>query len=193
MSTEYLRTARSICDDAGALLMFDEVQTGMGRTGNWWAYQGYGVVPDVMTSAKALGGGVPIGACLARGGAAEVFVPGNHASTFGGNLIASAAALAVIDVIETEDLLSNATVVGEYFAQQLKTELPEDVVDVRGKGLMIGAQLARPIAAQTLTRAMERGLILNAIGDSTLRFLPALIITKDDVDQAVAILKEVIS
>jgi acetylornithine/N-succinyldiaminopimelate aminotransferase len=190
---EYLRAARSICDDAGALLMFDEVQTGMGRTGNWWAYQGYGVVPDVMTSAKALGGGVPIGACLARGGAAEVFVPGNHASTFGGNLIASAAALAVIDVIETEDLLSNATVVGEYFAQQLKTELPEDVVDVRGKGLMIGAQLARPIAAQTLTRAMERGLILNAIGDSTLRFLPALIITKDDVDQAVAILKEVIS
>jgi len=192
-SKEYLEAAREICDDNNALLIFDEVQTGMGRTGHWWAYQGFGVVPDVMTSAKALGGGLPIGACLARGVAAETLVPGNHGSTFGGNLVAAAAALAVFDVIESENLLTNAEVVGRYFSEQLREGLGDALTEVRGQGLIVGAQLARPIAGHVLTESMKKGLILNAVGDSTLRFLPPLIIKKEDVDSAISILKEVIS
>jgi acetylornithine/N-succinyldiaminopimelate aminotransferase len=191
-SKEYLTAAREICDKNGALLMFDEVQTGMGRTGDWWAFQGYGVVPDVFTSAKSLGGGLPIGACLARGKAADVLVPGNHASTFGGNPVACAAALAVIDVIESEGLLANAKTVGDYFADRIMKQLNDNVLETRGKGLIVGVQLAPEInAGKVLSESMKRGLILNAIGYSTLRFLPPLNIGHEDVDMAVSILEEV--
>jgi predicted acetylornithine/succinylornithine family transaminase len=189
----YLKSAREICDSVGALLIFDEVQTGMGRTGDWWAYQGYGVVPDVMTSAKALGGGLPIGACLAKGEAAETFVPGDHGSTFAGNPLAASAALAVIDTIESESLRANAANVGRYLADQLLSKLAGRIVEVRGKGLMVGVQLKEPIAKIVLVESLERGLIVNAVGDSTLRFLPPLLITADDVDLAVSILEEVIT
>jgi predicted acetylornithine/succinylornithine family transaminase len=190
-SSDYLKSAREICDEAGALLVFDEVQTGMGRTGDWWAHQNSGVTPDIMTSAKALGGGLPIGACMARGAAAEVFVPGDHGSTFAGNPLATTAALAVIETIETEGLLSNAAEVGDYFAHQIRTVLADDVLEVRGRGLIIGVQLRLPIAKKVLMESMDRGLIVNAVGDSILRFLPPLIITKGDVDQAISVLKEV--
>jgi acetylornithine/N-succinyldiaminopimelate aminotransferase len=190
---EYLQAARSICDSVGALLIFDEVQTGMGRTGDWWAYQGYGVVPDIMTAAKALGGGVPIGACLARGNAAETFVPGDHGSTFAGNPLAASAALAVIDAIESENLLSNAAVVGSYFASKLSSVLGDRVLEVRGRGLILGVQLAKPIARKVLLESQQRGLLLNAVGDSILRFLPPLIISTEDVDSSIFILEEVIS
>jgi acetylornithine/N-succinyldiaminopimelate aminotransferase len=191
-TVEYLKAARETCDRVGALLIFDEVQTGVGRTGNWWAYQGYGVVPDIMTSAKALGGGIPIGACLARGAAAETLVPGDHGSTFAGNPLAASAALAVLEVVEDERLRENALGVGNYFSDQLAKTLGERAVEVRGQGLMIGVQLRNPTAKQVLLDAMERGLIVNVIGDSILRFLPPLITTKEQVDKSLQILDEVI-
>ena len=189
----FLHSAREICDENGALLIFDEVQTGMGRTGALWAYQGYGVVPDILTTAKALGGGFPIGACLARGAAGETFVPGDHGSTFAGNPLAASAALAVFDALESEDLIKNAAEIGAYFKEELQSKLAGRIIEVRGKGLIIGVQLSEPIAKLVLVESMERGLILNAIGDSTLRFLPPLLITKDNVDFAVSILEEVIT
>jgi acetylornithine/N-succinyldiaminopimelate aminotransferase len=191
-SQQYLEAARAICDRSRALLILDEVQTGMGRTGNWWAYQGYGVVPDIMTVAKALGGGVPIGACLARGIAAETLVTGDHGSTFAGNPLAASAALAVISAIEDEGMIDNASIIGDYLKHQLTTVLGARVKEVRGKGLMLGVELVEPDARSVLKAAMERGLIVNAIGDSTLRLLPPLIATRSHVNLAVEILDEVI-
>jgi predicted acetylornithine/succinylornithine family transaminase len=189
----YLDAARKICDDHGALLIFDEVQTGVGRSGKWWAYQHYGVIPDVMTLAKALGGGVPIGACLARGKAAATLVPGDHGSTFGGNLLATAAALAVLQTIEDDHLLANAHAMGAYFVHRLNEEpFLDKVAEVRSLGLLVGVELTKQDAKRVQTEALDRGLILNAIGDTTLRFLPPLIITKENVDQAISILAEVI-
>ena len=138
----YLEAARALCDKHQALLIFDEVQCGMGRTGKWWAYQHYGVVPDVMTLSKSLGGGVPIGACLARGEAAETLVPGDHGSTFAGNPLAARAALAVIETIEEEHLLANAHAMGEYFVHRLnEPALRPKITDIRAVGLMIGVEL----------------------------------------------------
>ncbi len=189
----FLQAARSLCDARGALLIFDEVQTGMGRTGTWWAYQQYGVVPDVMTLAKSLGGGFPIGACLARGAAAEVFVPGDHGSTFAGNPLACRASLAVLDTMEQEHLVANAHAMGAYFARRLQ-ELAHagKLTDIRARGLMVGVTLAAPDAKRVQADALERGLILNAIGDSILRFLPPLIITRADVDKAMDVLAAVL-
>ena len=189
----YLEAARALCDKHGALLMFDEVQTGVGRTGRWWAYEHYGVVPDVMTLAKSLGGGVPIGACLARGAAAETLVPGDHGSTFAGNPLAARAALAVLETVEEEHLLANAHAMGEYLVHRLNEPVLRDkIADIRAVGLMIGVELREPIAKRVQKDALERGLILNAIGDTVLRLLPPLIITQADIDRAMEILKAVL-
>ena len=189
----YLEAARALCDKHQALLIFDEVQCGMGRTGRWWAYQHYGVVPDVMTLSKSLGGGIPIGACLARGGAAATLVPGDHGSTFAGNPLAARAALAVIETIEEEHLLANAHAMGEYFVHRLQEPaLRPKVRDIRAVGLMLGVELVAPDAKRVLRESLEHGLILNAIGDHVLRLLPPLIITREDVDQAIDVLAAVL-
>ncbi len=189
----YLEAARALCDRHGALLILDEVQTGVGRTGRWWAYQHYGVVPDVMTLAKSLGGGVPIGACLARGAAAETLVPGDHGSTFAGNPLAARAALAVLETVEDEHLLANAHAMGEYFVHRLnEPKLRGKIADIRAVGLMIGVELREPVAKRVQRDALERGLILNAIGDTVLRLLPPLIITPADIDRAMDVLTAVL-
>lgn len=185
---EYLRAARELADRHGALLIFDEVQTGMGRTGRLWAYQRYGVVPDVMTLAKGLGGGVPIGACLARGAAAETLVPGDHGSTFAGNPLATAAANAVLDILADERLVENAEVIGAYLAEQIRglsQRHPETIGAPRGMGLMVGIEVRRPVARQIVAAALARGLVINATGDDALRLLPPLIVGKADVDEAI--------
>ncbi len=185
----YLQAARALCDKHDALLIFDEVQTGLGRTGKWWAYEHYGVVPDVLTSAKALGGGFPIGACLARGEAAETLVPGDHGSTYGGNPLACRAALTVLETIEDEHLVANADAMGAYFVHRLnEPRFRGKIADIRAIGLMIGIELAEPNAKRILMEALEKGLLLSAIGDNILRLVPPLIITQADIDEAVDIL-----
>ena len=192
-SKAYLDCARALCDKFDALLIFDEIQTGMGRTGHWWAYEHFDVKPDVITSAKALGGGVPIGALLARGASAEVLVPGDHGTTFGGNPLAASAALAVIDVMETEHLVSNAHAMGAYFLHRLsESPMREKFSDVRAVGLMIGVDLVAKDARRVQSDCLSKGLILNAIGDSTLRLLPPLIVQQSEVDVAISILQSVL-
>jgi predicted acetylornithine/succinylornithine family transaminase len=194
-TVEYLRVARELADRFNALLILDEVQTGMGRTGKLWAYQRYGVLPDVMTLAKGLGGGVPIGACLARGAAAETFQPGDHGSTFAGNPLAATAANAVLDIIADENLLENVRCVGAYLAQQLAelgTRHPDIIGGVRGMGLILGVGVQPPIARQIVTKALQVGLVLNATDDHTLRFLPPLTLTEAEVDTGVQLLEEAI-
>ena len=190
-SKEYLRGARSLCDEHGLLLIFDEVQTGMGRTGKFWGYQQYDIVPDVATLAKSLAGGFPMGACLARGDAADTFQPGDHASTFGGNALACAAAIAAINAILEENLMDNTREVGEYFKGKLNDLKQKSgaITEIRGVGLMIAMDLGKPFAADVAMKCIENGLIVNAIPPHTIRFLPPLIITKEHVDEAVAILE----
>jgi len=185
---EFLRTARDLCDRFGAALIFDEVQTGLGRTGRMFGFQHYGVVPDVMTLAKTLGGGFPIGACLARGKYADVFEPGDHASTFGGAPLACAAGIATVTEIASGGWVQNAAEVGDYFRTQLAT-LP-GIKEVRGMGLMIAAEFVEPKAKDMAAKALEKGLIVNAIGDHILRFVPPLIVTKELVDRATSTLRE---
>jgi predicted acetylornithine/succinylornithine family transaminase len=193
---EYLRAARALADRHGALLIFDEVQTGMGRTGRMWAYQNYGVAPDVLTSAKGLGGGFPIGACLARGAAAETFVPGDHGSTFAGSPLAARAANAVLDILADEDLQARARDLGARLSAGLKdlgARYPHTVGDPRGMGLMLALGLKRPVARQITASCLQNGLIVNAVGDETIRLLPPLVITAGDVDLAVEILNNAIA
>ena len=180
---EFLVAARALCDELGASLIFDEVQTGLGRTGKLFGFEHYDVVPDVMTLAKTLGGGFPIGACLAKGKYADVFEPGDHAATFGGNPLACAAAIAAVTEIIEGGWVENSREVGAYFAERLRA-LP-GITEVRGMGLMIAADLDKPIAKQVVTKALEKGLVLNATGERTLRFVPPLIITRELVDRAV--------
>ena len=169
------------------------MQTGIGRTGKWWAYEHYGVVPDILTSAKALGGGFPIGACLARGEAAATLVPGDHGSTYGGNPLACAAALAVLQTIEDEHLLANAHAMGAYFVHRLnESPFRAKIADIRAVGLMIGVELVHPDAKRVLNDALAHGLLLSAIGDHTLRIVPPLIVTQADIDQALDILAAIV-
>ncbi len=189
----YLGAARALCDRHEALLIIDEVQTGIGRTGKWFAYEHYGVVPDILTSAKALGGGFPIGACLARGAAATTLVPGDHGSTYGGNPLACAAALSVLETVEDEHLIANAHAMGAYFVHRLnEARFRAKIKDIRALGLMIGVELVAPDAKRVMLEAMERGLLFSAIGDHTLRFVPPLIITQADIDAALEILAAVL-
>ncbi|MEH6515994.1 MAG: aspartate aminotransferase family protein [Halioglobus sp.] len=177
----YLATLREICDQQEWLLMFDEVQTGNGRTGTYFAYQGLDVMPDVVSTAKGLGNGVPIGACLARGAAAEVFGPGTHGTTYGGNPLACAAALAVIDVISQDNLCERATARGKLIVDTLRAELekPEAVVEIRGRGLMLGIELSKD-CGELVPAALEAGLLINVTAGNTIRLLPPLIISEDE-------------
>jgi predicted acetylornithine/succinylornithine family transaminase len=185
-SDEYLQQVRALCDKHGVLLIFDEVQCGMGRTGKFFASEWAGVQPDVFTMAKGLGNGVPIGVMLARDEVAKAFVPGTHGCTFGGNFLSTAAALATLRVLETENLMDNATRVGDYFKAQLTKWGTENglVKEIRGRGLMIGVEVNQPIARDLMKASLERGLVFNAVGDTTLRFLPPLCISEADVDEA---------
>ena len=173
---DYLRKVRALCDKRQWLLMIDEVQSGIGRTGKWFAHQWAGIVPDVMSLAKGLGSGVPIGACLARGVAAQVFKPGNHGTTFGGGPLVSVAALTTLEVIEKEGLLANATRQGEAIMQGLARELSgvAGVKEIRGRGLMIGVELDRP-CGDLVRRGLEAGLVINVTADKVVRLLPPLV------------------
>jgi acetylornithine aminotransferase len=186
MAADFMAELRTICDAHGWLLMLDEVQTGIGRTGTWFGFQHSGIKPDVMTLAKALGSGVPIGACLASGVAADVFQPGNHGSTFGGNPLACAAALATLDTIEDEGLLENARVRGEAIRAGLREALAgvHGVVDVRGEGMMIGVELDRP-CGELVGIAREAGVLINVTADTVIRLVPPLIYGAAEVDALV--------
>ncbi len=189
-AADYLPGLRRLCDEAGILLILDEVQSGMGRTGKLFAYQHWGVEPDILTLAKALAGGIPMGAMLAREAVAASFVPGTHASTFGGTPFVSAVAVAVVTTMLADDLPGNAARVGKYFLdrlQGLQTAHPV-IKAVRGKGLILGMEVAVP-ARGIVAACMERGLLVLTAGDNVVRFVPPLILTEADVDQAVAIVE----
>ena len=183
---DYLPGIRDICDEKGWLMMLDEIQTGMGRTGRPFAYQHYACAPDVLTSAKGLGNGVPIGACLARGDAAELFGPGNHGSTFGGNPLACRAALTVCEITTREQLPARAAELGERMLSGLQKALHgvEGVTDIRGKGLMIGVELNAP-CGEIVGQALADGLLLNVTAGQVIRLLPPLIISDDQADRIV--------
>ena len=172
----YFQGLRRVCDEQGWLLMLDEVQCGIGRTGKWFAHQHSGIKPDVMTLAKGLGSGVPIGACLAAGAAAEAFKPGNHGSTFGGSPLACVAALTTLAVIEEENLMPHAVKLGEFIRNSLAQALGgvKDVVQIRGEGLMIGIELAQP-CNDIVELALEQGLLINVTAENVIRLLPALV------------------
>lgn len=183
----YLRALRELCDARQWLFMLDEVQTGMGRTGHWFAWQAEDARPDVMALAKALGNGVPIGACLAAGRAADVFQPGTHGSTFGGNPLAARAALGVIEIIEREQLWSRAAELGERIRDGLSAALSDcpGVVEVRGAGLMIGIELDRP-CQPLVEMALDHHLLINVTAGNVVRLLPPLILNDDEADHIVA-------
>lgn len=184
--TEYLAEIRAICDDNDWLMMLDEIQTGMGRTGEWFAYQHCNIVPDVVTLAKALGNGVPIGACLAVGKAAEMMQPGSHGTTFGGNPLACNAALAVIETLEQEKLVANASELGQYIMQEFSAALAEldGVTDIRGRGLMIGIELDRP-CTELVGKALAEGLLINVASERVVRLLPPLVLTEHQASMIV--------
>jgi acetylornithine/N-succinyldiaminopimelate aminotransferase len=185
LADEVLLAARAACDAAGAALVFDEVQTGMGRTGTLWAYEQTPVVPDAMTLAKGLAGGLPMGALVMGPRLADVFAPGDHGSTFAGGPVASAAAHAALDVLDDPALMASVVALGERLSDGLR-ELP-GVESVRGRGLMVAAELARDDAPELARRALlEQRLIVNATGPTTLRFLPPLVVTAAEVDEALA-------
>jgi acetylornithine/N-succinyldiaminopimelate aminotransferase len=190
---EYMQAIRQLCDKNQAVMILDEVQTGMGRTGKWFGYQHYDVVPDIITLAKVLGGGVAIGAMMAKPNIAAAFTPGTHASTFGGNCIACAAGIAVIEAIEEENMLQNAQEMGEYTMDKLnKLKSKYDIIDhVRGKGLMIGIQLKSP-GAEIVKNCLAAGLRINCTQDTVLRFMPPMNITAKQIDSAIKILDNVL-
>jgi acetylornithine/N-succinyldiaminopimelate aminotransferase len=189
---EYFQAVRQLCDERGILMMVDEVQTGLGRTGQWFGFQHYGVRPDVVTVAKALGNGVPIGACWARADVAAAFVPGDHATTFGGQPLATAAARAVLATMQEQDVPARARQAGACLTSALE-QIP-GVTGVRGLGLLVAAQLDEDHpAGEVATRALESGLVVNAVTPSALRLAPSLLVTNDEIDEAVGILQKVLS
>jgi len=189
-SDDYLREVREICNEKGTLMIMDEVQTGFGRTGKWFAREHSGIRPDIMTAAKAMGGGFPMGAMLAREEVAANFVRGDHASTFGGNALACAAALANIEVIKKERLVKRSQDLGNYLMKKLKELNKDYVLDIRGKGLMVGMELSIK-CEDIVAKAREKGVLLNCTSESVLRFVPPLIITKQQLDTAVSVLDEI--
>lgn len=182
---DYLKNLRQYCDDKGVLLVFDCVQTGMGRTGDWFGYEYSGIKPDVITLAKGLGGGLPLGAMIALGPASKLFAAGDHGSTFGGNPVATAAALAVISSIEKEKILSHVDEVGDFLLAELA--LVPGVTEVRGAGLLIGLTLEQPVAKTLTKKCQEMGALINAPGDSTIRLAPALNVSMKQAEKFVAI------
>ena len=189
MRIDYLQQVRELCDQRNWLLMIDEVQCGMGRTGKWFAHQWAGIKPDVMPLAKGLGSGVPIGAVVAGPKAAEIFQPGNHGTTFGGNPLAMRAGLETIRIMEEDGLLDNASRIGAHLKGALARELGglKGVTEVRGQGLMIGVELEKPCSVLT-TRAAEAGLLISVTADNVIRLVPPLIITEAEADEIVALL-----
>jgi predicted acetylornithine/succinylornithine family transaminase len=186
---EYLQDVRKLCDDRGVLLIFDEVQCGMGRTGHLFAHQGYGVTPDIITLAKALGNGVPIGALGCTEEAATGFGPGAHGCTFGGNPLSTAAACAVVETMLEDDFLARVGHVGDFFQKRLRSLAADhaSIVEVRGRGLMAGVEFKEPVAP-LLERMLEAGIVCGPAGPNVVRFLPPLIVTSEHVERVIAIL-----
>jgi len=189
LDINYLHDLRKICDAQEWLLMLDEVQCGLGRTGKWFAFQHTDILPDVMTLAKGLGSGVPIGACLAAGKAAGVFKPGNHGSTFGGNPLASTAALTTLNIVEEDNLLDHADKLGTWIKQQFQTRFSgiKGVVAIRGQGLMLGIELDKS-CTEIVGKALDKGLLINVTADNVIRLLPSLIFSQDEAQQMLDIL-----
>lgn len=192
MHLDYLREVRALCDERDWLMMIDEVQSGMGRTGKWFAHQWAGIVPDVMPMAKGLGSGVPVGAIVAGPKAAHIFGPGNHGTTFGGNPLAMRAGVETIRIMEEDGLLDNAAQVGSYLFNALTTSLKSElatglVKEIRGQGLMIGVELAKPCGV-LVQQCADHGLLISVTADSVIRLVPALIMTQAEVDELVGIL-----
>ena len=182
----YLKGLRQICDENGWLLMLDEVQCGIGRSGKWFAFQNSEIVPDVITLAKSLGSGVPIGACIAGNVAGDIFKPGSHASTFGGNPLACTAAITTLDIIEEENLMCNALEQGDFIRKNLLEQLGNlsHVTQIRGHGLMIGIELTKP-CGELVKKALEQGLLLNVTSDKVVRLLPPLVIKQNESEQII--------
>ena len=195
---DYLKKVRELCDKHKALLILDEIQAGMGRSGKFFAYENYGIKPDIVTLAKGLAGGVPIGAFIVTEEVARSFKPGDHGTTFGGNPLACAAANIVLDTIPNEKFLNNVVEVGKYFKDQLialQNKYPKLISDVRGEGLLLGAELSsqnKLSGVEIVNECMKRGAIINCTVGKVLRFIPPLIITKDHVDEVIKILDEVL-
>lgn len=190
---EYLKELRHLCDEKEWLLMLDEVQSGIGRTGTWFAHQHSGISPDIMQLAKGLGSGIPIGACLARGVASQLFKPGNHGTTFGGGPFVSVAALTTLKILQEEKLLQNAEQIGNHIKARFVDELKHfsGIKEVRGKGLMIGIEFDRP-CTDMVKRALDGGVMISVTSDSVIRLLPPLIMTKSEADQLVDTLTPII-
>jgi acetylornithine/N-succinyldiaminopimelate aminotransferase len=193
-AADYLNELRAIADTNGWLLMLDEIQTGNGRTGTFFAYQHNGILPDVVTTAKGLGNGVPIGACIARGKAAEVLQPGNHGTTFGGNPLATRAGVAVVETLLAEGLVETAKALGDKLLADFKTKLAGNpkVVDIRGKGLMIGIELNAP-AAELMDKARAKGILINVTSVNTIRLLPTFILTDAEASELVTKVVELVT
>jgi predicted acetylornithine/succinylornithine family transaminase len=192
-TAEYIAAIRRLCDENGAVMILDEVQTGLGRTGKWFGYQQFDIEPDIITLAKSLGSGVPIGAIIAQNHVAASLKPGTHASTYGGNPLVCAAAIAVIETIEKENLLQNAIDMGNYAAEKIK-ELAQGmpvIEEVRNLGLMIGIKLTSP-GAEIVNHCLEKGLRINCTQGNIIRFMPSMVVTADQIDKAVAIFAEVL-
>lgn len=185
---DYLKAARDICDDMGSLLILDEVQTGFGRTGKWFGKEHSGVVPDIMCLAKAMAGGLPMGAMLARGEVSEAFLRGDHGSTFAGGPLVSAAALATIEVIREEKLVQRSEELGEYLCSRLLKLNPQEV---RGRGLMVGLDLDCDCKA-LVEKALQKGVLINNTGEHTIRLIPPLVVTKEDINRVVAVISELL-
>ena len=188
---EYFQGVRRICDERGLVFHVDEVQTGLGRTGEWFGYQHFGVQPDIVTMAKALGNGVPIGACWARAEVADAFVPGDHATTYGGQPLATAAARAVLQVMEAEDVPARARAAGKRLTDALTAV--DGISGVRGLGLLLAAELDEPVAKDVAGRALDAGLVVNAVTENALRLAPSLLVSDAEIDEAVALLASVLS
>jgi len=190
---EFLQGIRSLCDANEWLMLVDEVQTGNGRTGSYFSFQQLGFVPDVVTTAKGLGNGLPIGACMARGAAAEVLQPGSHGSTYGGNPLCSAVALAVVNTIESEGLCNNASEMGDYLTAQFRERLANNgkLVEIRGRGLMIGLVMSQD-CPELVGKALEKGLLINVTAGNVIRLLPALNLNKTDADKIVELVCELV-
>jgi len=189
LDIHYLEQLRKVCDEQNWLLMLDEVQSGIGRTGKWFAHQHTGIVPDVMTLAKGLGSGIPVGACLAAGKAADIFQPGNHGSTFGGNPLAAAAGLATLSILELDNLLSHAESLGTFIKAGIADALQDmsGVREIRGQGLMIGIELDKP-CGELVKQALDKGLLINVTVDNVIRLLPPLVMSQDEATQLLDIL-----
>jgi acetylornithine aminotransferase/acetylornithine/N-succinyldiaminopimelate aminotransferase len=194
VSHEFFATARQLCDSTGALLLADEIQSGLGRTGQWFAYQHYDIQPDVTTLAKPIANGIPMGAMLCTENAANAFTPGMHGTTFGGGPLACAVAIAVIDTIQKEDRLTHIREVGDFFQKELKAlaERHDCIIDVRGMGLMLGIELnSVELAKHVITQMMERHIIINRTSETVLRFLPPYILERKHVEIAINALDEI--